>query len=175
MYSRSSEDAFVLLWIIEVLRDLLFVWSYFIYSLIYYIPTAVFPLSPPSLTLHTPLFSPLPSEKSRPFPGTLAKYGITSYNKTRHIFSKQSWMRQPSRNKRVPKEAKESETAQLPLYVCMRTTQVRAIQGPWCLWVHLRLSHVCESTWGSLSWFCGSQLLRCPWSLWLLQSSPSSG
>lgn len=90
---------------------------------------------------HPTLFSP-PLRKEQALPGTLAKYGITSYNKTRHIFSKQSWMRQPSGNKRVPKEAKESETAQLPLYACMRTTQVRAIQGPWCLWVHLMLSQL---------------------------------
>lgn len=48
MYCRSSEDPFILLSIIEVLRDLLFVWAYFIHSsLIYYFLTSVFLPSPP--------------------------------------------------------------------------------------------------------------------------------
>lgn len=40
----------------------------------------------------------LPSEKA----GTSTKQVITSYSKTRHILSYQSWTRQPSRRKRVP-------------------------------------------------------------------------
>ena len=45
-------------------------------------------------------------QKRAALPGTSTKYSITSYNKTRHIFSRQSWVRQPSRRKRVPEAGK---------------------------------------------------------------------
>lgn len=90
----------------------IFYWIYFSFDLfvskILY-PECSFPSvsSPKSLAIcplslaSTPHLY-LPSEKIRPL-WTPRKYGITTYNKTRHIFSHQGWIRQLRRRKRVSK------------------------------------------------------------------------
>ena len=65
-----------------------------------------FPPSPASVFLPFPL-----SPRSTSLHLISTKYSITSYNKTRHIFSHQGWVREPSRIKGSQRQAKESEIA----------------------------------------------------------------
>lgn len=60
-------------------------------------PPPVCPLPLPQT--HAPSVSP---EKRAGLSGTLTKYDIASYNKTRHKPSHQGWARQPGKRKRVP-------------------------------------------------------------------------
>lgn len=68
------------------------------------------PPSPPPGSM--PFTSP---QKRVGLSGTSSKYGITNYNRTRHIFSGQGWMRQPSRRKRVPETGKSQKQPLLHL------------------------------------------------------------
>lgn len=71
-------------------------------------------LSPPSLLSPDSLPLPLPSEKSS-LPGTSTKHTLTSYSRTRHMFSHHGWTRKPNRRKRGRKGRQESETPLLPV------------------------------------------------------------
>jgi hypothetical protein len=88
--------------------------SPYLFILLSYIPSRLTEASP-SLPLPTlsplsfmrrfvpPPFTSFQKKKKAGLLGTSSKYGITSYNKARHIFSHKGWMRPPSRRERAPK------------------------------------------------------------------------
>jgi hypothetical protein len=117
---------------------------HFIYSLlIYYTPIAVSPpsnLSPQTSPYPRPLTQSF-TQKTTILPGTLAKYDITRYNKTRHIFSHHSW----TKRKMFPKAGKKVRVSpplpplgipqqhHLQNHNIYAEDHVRPIQVPWSL------------------------------------------
>lgn len=113
-------------------------------------PSCSFP-SLPSLGLSTPTspqFSPL-HQKRAGLPGTPSKHSVTSYNKTRHIFSHRGWAMQSNRRKRVLQVGKRLRDSpaptirhptRTPSHTTITHTQrtpARSVQAPWSPWTHL--------------------------------------
>lgn len=67
----------------------------------------------PILQRHCSLGSP---QKREGLPKISTKHGITRCSNTRHKSSYQSWTRQPSRSKRVPKASKRDKATSIPIF-----------------------------------------------------------
>lgn len=120
-----------------------------------YIPITVSQSLPYPPSLPGPLL-PLSLQKRTGHPGIFTKHGISGYNKNRHILSYWGWTWQPSRRKKIPKKAKESETAPYSVVLCKVTltlvfyysnkTQVNFLSSPLVLTLHT-LPHACDIGW----------------------------
>lgn len=78
---------------LTIFMSITFYFYLFLFFLLHYISTAVSPL-PTQSNLSPPIHPAAPPlMKNRGLPGISTKGSKTSYNKTRYIFSHQSWLR----------------------------------------------------------------------------------
>jgi hypothetical protein len=99
---------FCLLLLILLQKSFYFIYFFsYITSLPQFVLLLLLPvfLLPPFFPRSTP--PQFPSKKRAGFLRISSEHSITRYNKTRHKLSYQSWMRQPSRRKRVLSESLE--------------------------------------------------------------------
>ena len=119
-------------------------------------PTEASPHSPPSCSLLPQIHCIFSLQKKAGLPGILTKHNITRYNKTRNKLSYQSWTRQPSRKKWVPRAVKRVKDTPTPTVRSLTKPQVEQPQ------------HVCRVPHTDLS-----RLHGCCFSLCEPHSSPA--